>query len=540
MTQLIDQRASRPPVPIALGSAGPSSEEGRAFFQSRLTLFGGWVFLVSGAFYLVSASQQTAYGVDATTASLFHLAGTLVAGAIWAAGRWTRLSAAAVRALDALGTWLLCASFALMAGAFAVPHLDAGLDPLHALFIGLLACSYVLFSRAIAVPSTPGRTVTVSALAMLPMLGVIYWVFAQPGGGATMPTGYFDTVSWAVAAVVMAGISSRVIFGLRAEVSKIRQLGQYTLVEKIGEGGMGVVYRARHALLRRPTAIKLLSPEKAGEENLLRFEREVQLTAGLSHPSTVAVFDYGRTPEGVFYYAMEYLDGLNLERLVTEHGRQPRGRVVHILRQVCGALAEAHGVGLVHRDIKPANIILCERGAMPDVAKVVDFGLVKRFEPSSTDATMLVTAAHTFMGTPLYLPPEALRGDGIVGARSDLYALGAVGYFLLTGTPVFFGSSTVEVCAHHLHTVPEPPSERAGIRLPPELDRIILQCLAKSPSDRPADVRALKRALESCPPDAAWSAADAERWWVRFREVNGPSATAVDPEERERATIDAG
>ena len=200
---------------------------------------------------------------------------------------------------------------------------------------------------------------------------------------------------------------------------------------------MGIVYRAHHALLRRPTAVKLLPAGRAGESNLSRFEREVQLTSSLTHPNTVAIYDYGHTPDGIFYYAMEYLDGMDLEELVELDGAQDPARVVHVLRQVCGALAEAHGVGLVHRDIKPANILLCERGGIPDTAKVVDFGLVKQLSTSGVGPG--VSTVNNIMGTPLYLSPEAITSPEKVDARSDLYALGAVAYYLVTGKAVFEG-----------------------------------------------------------------------------------------------------
>jgi serine/threonine-protein kinase len=315
----------------------------------------------------------------------------------------------------------------------------------------------------------------------------------------------------------MSAVASRVIFGLRAEIAKSRRMGQYTLGEKIGEGGMGAVYHAHHAMLRRPTAIKLLPPEKAGAENLVRFEREVQLTASLSHPNTVAIFDYGRTVEGVFYYAMEYLDGVNLDQLVKIDGPQPPGRVARIVLQVSGALAEAHQIGLVHRDIKPANIILCERGGMPDVAKVVDFGLVKRFIPDDSAATVATTAAQTLLGTPLYMSPESITGTGEVGAHSDLYSLGAVAYLLLTGTPVFQSQSAVEVLAHHLHTPPEPPSKRLGRPLPAELEDLVLRCLAKSPDDRPSSALAIRERLAHLPLVNSWTDDDAARWWLTYR-----------------------
>ena len=231
---------------------------------------------------------------------------------------------------------------------------------------------------------------------------------------------------WLLASITVASAGSAVIYGLRRQVSDARRLGQYTLEEKIGEGGMGAVYRAHHALLRRPTAIKLLLPERVGADNLARFEREVQHMSQLTHPNTVAVFDYGRSPDGVFYYAMEYLDGARPRAARARvDGPQPRGARRPHPAQVCGALAEAHARGLIHRDIKPANIILCERGGVPDVAKVVDFGLVKEIE----DASVGLSHEASLVGTPHYLAPEAVRSIRSSRTRAaDLYALGAVGY----------------------------------------------------------------------------------------------------------------
>lgn len=340
-----------------------------------------------------------------------------------------------------------------------------------------------------------------------------------------------NIVAWCGVAVSVATVGSRIIFGLRTEADKVKRLGQYTLEEKIGEGGMGSVYRASHAMLRRPTAIKLLPPDKTGENAIHRFEREVQLTATLSHPSTVAILDYGRTPSGVFYYAMEYLDGLNLEELVRAHGPQAPGRVVHILAQVSGALTEAHEAGLIHRDIKPANVILCERGGMPDVAKVVDFGLVKAVVTAGTDATMMVTGSNVITGTPLFMAPEAIRGEQFVDGRSDLYALGAVGYFLLTGKPLFASDNMLEVVGHHLHTAVPPLSANPAHPVPEDLEQIMLRCLAKAPDDRFPTARELARALKHCAKSSPWSREVAAVWWETFRKPPEASPNKDVPHE---------
>ena len=313
--------------------------------------------------------------------------------------------------------------------------------------------------------------------------------------------------------------------------SEVR-LGPYTLGEKIGEGGMGVVYKAHHAMLKRPTAIKLLPAERAAGRDLERFEREVQLTSTLTHPNTISVYDFGRTQEGSFYYAMEYLEGRDLQVLVDESGPQPPARVAHLLAQVCGALAEAHGVGLLHRDVKPANVVLCERGGMRDVVKVLDFGLIKEFGSRSGETPR--TEANAIVGTPTYLSPEAVTAPEEMDGRSDLYAVGALGYFLLTGAPPFSGKTVVDVCCQHLHAEPEPPSRRTVASIPVELEQLILSCLAKSPAERPHDAASLQRAL--LPLAAGWTQDMAARW-SNERPTDRSAPRRLDPKAASQSDV---
>jgi TRAP-type C4-dicarboxylate transport system permease small subunit len=326
--------------------------------------------------------------------------------------------------------------------------------------------------------------------------------------------------------------TQRQLARLRQEVIEARRLGQYTLGDKIGEGGMGEVYRATHALLRRPAAIKLLREGEMNESGTRRFEREVQLTSELTHPNTIAIFDYGHTPEGVFYYVMEYLEGLDLGTLVERYGPQPPGRVVHIVRQVCGALEEAHAHGLVHRDIKPANIILCERGSLPDVVKVLDFGLVK--DLGVQDGTV----ENVVAGTPAYLSPEAIADPDSVGPASDLYAVGAVGYFLLTGEQVFERKSLTAILAAHLQDWPAPPHERLGAPVPEVLEKLIMDCLDKDPTNRPQSARALRQALDAVELPQPWTENEARIWWTNHRRrepgAEVPAAKAELDESRVR------
>ena len=296
---------------------------------------------------------------------------------------------------------------------------------------------------------------------------------------------------------------------LRRNAVAARRLGQYVLVQEIGRGANGMVYRARHTLLRRPVAIKLLSPDITNETTAAWFEHEVQMTSQLTHPNTVAVYDYGRTPEGLFYYAMEYLSGIDLHQLVRRYGPQPEGRVIHILRQVCGSLAEAHRIGLIHRDIKPANVVLTRRGGVCDLVKVVDFGLVKARHPGTSDQGR----TRAVVGTPHFMAPEAVEKPESVDARSDLYSVGAVGYWLLTGQTLFTSEQVEELLRHHVKTEPLTPSERLGRSISGDLETLVMRCLAKSPDERQGTAEALGQALSECASAAAWTETDAEQWW---------------------------
>ena len=392
--------------------------------------------------------------------------------------------------------------------------------------------TYMLLVYAVYVPSTARHTLLVAGLMTVPLLSSIFvafrawdpalhdppaapWPKGQIGDmayPATLVTAFF----WAIV-VAMAASFSHTIYGLRKAVRDIRKLGQYTLEEKLGEGGMGVVYRASHAMLRRPTAIKLLLPERAGAEALARFEREVRRTAMLTHPNTVTVFDYGQTTDGVFYYAMELLEGASLEQIVDIDGPQPPERVIYLLDQVAASLAEAHDAGLIHRDIKPGNILVVDRGGISDLVKVVDFGLVKDVRSdAASDAT--ITSTDSITGTPHYMAPETINAPDTVDARTDIYALGAVGYWLLTGTHVFRGNTVMEVLAHHLHTAPEPPSIRMNAPVERDLEKVLLACLAKRPEDRPSSAHALRDQLRACYAASRWTNQRASQWWIAHRD----------------------
>jgi tRNA A-37 threonylcarbamoyl transferase component Bud32 len=312
-------------------------------------------------------------------------------------------------------------------------------------------------------------------------------------------------------AVAMAVFGSHRIQVLESQAFEAQQLGQYRLGKRLGSGGMGEVYLAEHLLLRRPCAVKLIRGEKAGDStNLQRFEREVQAMATLTHWNTVEIYDYGHADDGTFYYVMEYLPGQNLEQLVGLHGPLPPARAIHLLRQVCRALREAHGIGLLHRDIKPSNIIACERGGVFDVVKLLDFGLVQENRLGRPDDRL--TQHGTIVGSPPYMSPEQAAGRNELDARSDIYSLGAVAYFLLTGQPPFVRDTAMLMLMAHAY---EPVVPLAMLRpeMPVDLQEVVMRCLEKDPARRFPDVHSVEQALAACADADQWSEDQAALWW---------------------------
>ena len=342
----------------------------------------------------------------------------------------------------------------------------------------------------------------------------------------------------------LAVVPVKIIHGLGQQVRQARELGSYRLEEPLGRGGMGEVFRATHQMLARPAAVKLIRPEILGSSSpaaarviIERFRREAEAAASLRSPHTIGLYDFGVANDGTFFLVMELLDGLDLETLVERFGPLPPERVVHLLRQACASLEEAHTRGLVHRDIKPSNIFTCRLGLQVDFVKVLDFGLVKAVDDSAREATLL-TAPDSTTGTPAYIAPEMVRGDSVADHRVDIYTLGCVGYWLLTGRLVFQAPNAIQLMYQHANATPVPPSQRSELEIPAELDSIILACLAKYPEDRPQSAGELSRRLATAVP-GVWSEEQAQRWWDRHH----PHSARVEPTESDlrmlTKTIDA-
>jgi serine/threonine-protein kinase len=427
------------------------------------------------------------------------------------------------------GLFEIASSYAIAAAEFGDP---TGLEE-HRGYLGLswVAIWVVLFT--VAVPTTPRRAV-VAALASVSAVPVVI--------GAMMALGvttlrleaaqfFFGLVFPYLLVVGMAYVGARVVYRLGTEVKRARELGSYYLEEKLGQGGMGEVWRARHRMLARPAAIKLirrsLTDDGGGavsDEAARRFEREAQVIARLRSPHTVDLFDFGVTADGVFYYVMELLDGLDADSLLRRYGPMPAERAIFLLRQVCHSLSEAESCGLVHRDIKPANIFVCRYGEEYDFVKVLDFGIVGAVR-TTADSPVILTGENQVQGTPAFMAPELAMGTTI-DARADIYATGCLAYWLLTGEFVFAADTPMGHIVHHVHTLPSPPSARTERAVPVGLDELVLACLAKDPRDRPQTARELSRRLGQLSAAEAWSQERAREWWLTHQADTASSGPA--------------
>ncbi len=389
----------------------------------------------------------------------------------------------------------------------------------------------LMFVYAFLIPNNWRRAaVTIGAMAVVPIAIGAYMIATDSycRSATNFDSDFIaKTVLGLLTSAIVAVIGVRTIRVLRSEAFEAKQLGQYRLRQLLGQGGMGDVYLAEHRMMRRPCVVKVIRPERAGDPRALaRFEREVQATAKLTHWNSIEVFDYGRSEDGTFFYVMEFLPGMNLQELVERFGPLPPGRVIHFLDQACDALAEAHDQGLIHRDIKPANIFAAERGGVYDVAKLLDFGLVK---PMLDHDAVDVSIDGSITGSPLYMAPEQATQDSEPDSRSDIYAIGAVAYFLATGRPPFDEEKPLKLLMAHAQQPVISPSQFAA-DLPEDLTTVILKCLAKLPHDRYQSVEELQSALSACNSSGGWSRADAAQWWIS-------NAASPRPEQAEMASV---
>ena len=441
--------------------------------------------------------------------------------------------------LDTAGAAVMIGVFLFLRFARSDPHAKAAagiwLVILNAFFLTLIELSHmegaaeglgrpswiaiVILTAAVIMPTTPRRTLIGSLVAasMGPAAVTLAYFLGRPVPPFAVTFAYY-LPNYIFAAV--ATLPSAMFQRMSRQIKVARNLGSYELVERLGGGGMGTVYRARHRFLARDAAVKLVRPEALGETEsraqaqLRRFEREAQATASLKSEYSVRLFDFGATEDGSFYYVMELLDGRDLQSLVKEFGPLPHERAMYLLRQVCHSLAEAHARGMVHRDVKPGNIFVCRMGLEFDFVKVLDFGLVKtRRQDQAIDVTETpVTAQQQIIGTPAYMSPEMILGGPDVDRRADVYAIGCVAFYLLTGTPVFDGNQ-LRVLADHVHAVPVSPSSRLGATLPAEVDAFVLDCLRKNPNDRPQDAAELLERITAHNLAGRWSNSQARAWW---------------------------
>jgi serine/threonine-protein kinase len=508
---------------LHIGGGYSTSGSFDAELQGLLTRRARLLFRVGVVASVTIFTAALLLGVRPTITELDHLHAPLylISISIWISGLvFVSTGRRTTAQLQGAAFYAIAMSFLFLLPAFAL------LFPVREPFLPI---ALMLFVYAAFIPCKIGQTwlaglalvTVVASQTLVPML-----VPAVSDYWANQPEGLrFTEAVWTiVGTTLLAGVSimvSRNLYSLQRTAHRAKRLGNYLIERKLGKGGMGEVFVARHSMICRPTAVKVLTTGNGDQPvALARFEREVQLSASLTHPNTITIFDFGRTAENTFYYAMEYLTGLDLQRLVERHGQLPADRVVYLLKQALGSLAEAHERGIVHRDIKPSNLFVTQRGGLYDFVKVLDFGLareIKQVEGSELTKTGMV------FGTPRYIAPESVYGSSAVDARSDVYNLGGVAYWMLTGKPLFAGSSSLDLIIDHVKTIPAPPRELSELPIPDELDRIVMRCLEKDPNDRYQSVLELCAALEAVPLDSEWDQTRAREWW----ELHAPELIRV-------------
>ncbi len=508
------------------------SAETLTLLRSRLVAASLLLFLGSAMFlvWVSIAAHPDTHGPHSQTAwsrHLFHMAFTLVEGGcalllfsrICMSARW-------LRAFEIIIFGMPAAFFAVLTVTDISLCCQAADNSL------LLAAAYrtiadwvfLIVVYGMFVPNTWRRTAAVVVpMGVIPVAIIVVLRNSEPLVAEAIP--WFDVIAMGLTMVVacmVAVYGTYTVHSLRTEVFEAKQLGQYILGERIGVGGMGEVYLAEHQLLKRPCAIKLIRPGHAADPlALARFEREVKATAQLSHWNSVEIFDYGRTDDGTFYYVMEFLPGMSISDLVRRHGPMPPERVVYLLRQTCDALREAHDANLLHRDIKPGNIFAAHRGGLYDVAKLLDFGLVKTIARDQVDE---LTQDGSISGSPHYMSPEQASGKMDPDVRSDIYSLGAVAYFMLCGRPPFEGDQPLEILISHARDEVVPPSQHVD-GIPADLEQVVLRCLAKNPDDRFSSVAELEAALGLTSVADLWTEKTAAKWWVDIESTPRPMAT---------------
>jgi eukaryotic-like serine/threonine-protein kinase len=442
-----------------------------------------------------------------------NLSAAAASAALWWAASKNRVSSSRLHSIGLAYEIVICFVIAMI--SFWQQYLANGFLP----NLTWVPAVVILFPLIMPGPPRQMLAAAVAAGAMAPLALLMLDVFDKVSGTADA---YAPAIVGSAFAVGFAFLGARVVYGLGRQVAAAHEMGSYRLEEKLGHGGMGEVWRARHRMLARPAAIKLIRPAltagarpEAAEDMKRRFEREAQVTAQLRSPHTVNLFDFGITDDGAFYYVMELLDGLDADTLVKRFGPLPAERVVHVLRQVCHSLSEADSCGLIHRDIKPANIFLCSYGEDHDFVKVLDFGLVKAFKESNHEAVTELTGENAIQGTPAFIVPEQALGKTDLDGRVDVYATGCVAYWLLTGQTVFSADTPMGLLVQHVNAPAALPSTRTEMPIPAALDRLVLECLSKDPNQRPQSAKELARRLEHVDGVGEWTEDQARAWWAK-------------------------